>query len=83
MKSNPTVSDPEKVFTHRTGNTDDLQYQICRCHRCGIERRCTPSFDFFAKLEGDPLQCEACLHDEMCRKGLTPLNWDKPAREGN
>lgn len=35
--------------------------KLCKCKTCGIVRRCTYNFDFYAKNDGDPLECERCM----------------------
>lgn len=41
----------------------DRRFKVCRCSRCSLEARCTPSFDFFTRTadETGPLFCEECL----------------------
>lgn len=48
----------EIVYTHRTELYEGGE--LCLCSKCGITRRCTPNFDFYAKKVGDPLVCETC-----------------------
>lgn len=48
------------VVTHNTGTRAG---QTCRCSRCGVERQCTPDFDFYGEL-GAPLICQTCMVQE-------------------
>ena len=40
-----------------------IAWKLCRCHRCGVTRRCTPENDFYAypKCEEGWLYCERCI----------------------
>lgn len=50
----------ERVWTHaRPGQF--LGMQQCRCSVCGVERLCTPDFDFYATQDDSPLICHDCF----------------------
>ena len=47
-----------------TKDGEDRGYKICKCTLCGVEKQCTPSFDFYTTEEhGDELLCENCFSD--------------------
>lgn len=50
----------EKILTHRT---EPQGYRLCKCAKCGIIRRCTPSFDFYVNGGDETLAlwCETCF----------------------
>jgi hypothetical protein len=51
----------EEVLTH---DSADRRFRLCHCAICGHVSRCTPSNDFYSKIPGGPLRCEACMLDE-------------------
>lgn len=55
--------DDEPLVTRCLGSPRDICYKKCQCWRCGIIRRCTPSFDFYVESEDAQrrLCCEKCL----------------------
>ena len=46
--------------------------KLCKCYSCNRIARCTPELDFYAKEDGDPLQCEECFDKEIRAKGFVP-----------
>ncbi len=62
----------ETVHTHKREG-DDHAFELCKCNRCGVVRRCTPATDFLVRIEdledaafnddGAPYFCEPCFLD--------------------
>lgn len=38
-----------------TKANDERKFRLCRCGQCGLVRRCTPLFDFYARKSGSAL----------------------------
>lgn len=59
---------PGVVITHRH-NGIDARGQLCRCSKCGLEAKCSPTQDFFVKGDdpddGKPLFCESCFFEDV------------------
>ena len=72
--------DAGEIIIERCTNWDHAD-KICKCCRCGIVRRCSPDFDFYAKEDGDPLFCEICLRDELEKRGIKLGDGFKPLNE--
>ena len=56
-----------RAIEKATDNPSDRCYKLCRCGTCGIERQCTPDFDFYGEA-GEDLQCERCFRTELSDK---------------
>lgn len=62
--------DQEVIHTHKISG-DDHAFELCKCNRCGIVRRCSPTSDFLVRVEdlendsllGAPYYCEPCFLD--------------------
>lgn len=48
-------------------------YKVCECHVCGKAALCTPSFDFYYRTPGGPLECEKCFWENIEAQGNTRL----------
>lgn len=48
----------------------DRRWQWCQCSTCKVVKVCTPGFDFWAKNDGDPLECERCFFAKLGAPGL-------------
>jgi len=56
-----TYGPVEPIVTHaRPG--EDRGMRLCRCSVCGLVRRCTPNFDYYATHEWGPLECPNCFY---------------------
>jgi hypothetical protein len=69
-RGEPEPPKPEPHARRVTGV--DLRFTMCRCHKCGLVARCTPSFDFYGK-DGELLECEACMRAALAEKGVVFL----------
>ena len=64
----------EPVVTHGGAS---YAWRLCRCSECGVERHCTPDFDFYVREgqpEDGPLVCEPCLVRGVSSKPVVNLN---------
>jgi hypothetical protein len=52
----------------RQDDPSKVQWQWCRCVKCGIVAICRPDFDFYARKAGDPHQCETCFKADLQRR---------------
>lgn len=53
--------------------------RMCKCSRCGVERRCTPDFDFYGEV-GQPLVCQTCTVQSVTGHPDGPLFELTPGR---
>lgn len=62
------------IFT--SDKDGDRRDQLCKCFKCGIISKCTPSFDFYTveAFKTDALYCERCFGDIVKDMGIIFIN---------
>ena len=70
-------------MTPITHGGTDYGYKLCKCAKCGVERECTPSQDFYTLGDDDtgPLHCFKCFWEIGFSRFLTEKRASERAEE--